>query len=111
MIKTPLINPEKNISIQTAQDTVVSSVKRFEEALEMLAGKVEDSAEQFKIVKEIATAPKHIAEAVKTRAVWVTQTVKKNPASYAIAVASIVGAYWWLSSQKSHWELPKKFKF
>ena len=106
MTKIPLTSNESDISIRAAQDGVASSVKRFEEALEQLAGKVEDSAQQFQYVKDIAKAPKDLAVAVKNRAVWVADTVKKNPASYLIAAASIFGAYWWLSSQKFHWEYP-----
>ena len=70
--------------------------------LEKLAEKVEDSAQQFQHIKDIASTPKDIAIAVKSQAFWVAETVKKNPASYLIAAASIFGAYWWLRSQKFH---------
>lgn len=106
MIKIPLTNAEKDISIRAAQDGFASSVKRFENALELLAEKVEDSAQQFKIVKEIVNTPKDIAVAVKARAEWVAQAVKRNPAGYLIAAVTIIGAYWWLRSQKIHWAFP-----
>lgn len=95
--------------IMNAKENVNSSVKRFEQALEQLANKVEDSAHTIEQVKSLARKPKDIALAVKDRAVWAAKTVAENPLPYLVAVASIAGAYWLLRTRKSHWEFPKDF--
>ncbi len=97
-------------SIRVAKEDVDSSVKRFEMALGQLANKVEDSAQKIQHVKDIANKPKDLVINLKNRAVWVTQTVQKNPAPYLVAAAGIAGAVGlvlWVRSQKYHWEFPK----
>ncbi len=97
-------------TVRVAKEDVDTSVKRFESALEKLASKVEDSAQKIQNVKDIANKPKDIAIGIKNRALWMSRTVRDNPAPYLVAaagIASAIGLVLWVRSQDYHWEFPK----
>lgn len=103
MNKAQFINPDS--SAQLAQEGVEYSVKRFENALEKLMAKVEDSAQIIQHVENIANKPKDLLLNLKHKTEAAVDMIRRNPAPYFIAVAGIasaVGIFLWVRSQKDY---------
>lgn len=108
MTKMPTTNPD--IAIRVAQEGVHSSVQRFGSALEHLANKVGDSADTIQHVKELAQKPHDFYVNLKEKTEEAVSVVRKNPAPYAVAVASIavaLGIFLWVRSEDPDWEFPR----